>query len=139
MAPSGSELRVDTADAVEVVDVTGAVTDAVPAGLAAGLCHVFVPHTTAGVIVNEHESRLVADLERRLERLVPRDDDYAHDDVDDNAAAHLRSTLLGEGVTLPVRGGELALGRWQSVLLVEGDGPRSRRLTVTCLAGGATG
>jgi secondary thiamine-phosphate synthase enzyme len=82
-------------------------------------------------VVNEHERRLLADLERALERLVPRDDGYDHDAVDDNADAHLRATLLGEHVSVPVEAGELALGTWQSVLLVDCDGPRTRSLRVT--------
>lgn len=127
-------MEISTSERVELVDVTDAVADAVPADLEAGVCHVFVPHTTAGVIVNEPEPGLLADVERLLRRVVPQDDDYAHDRVDNNADAHLRSMLLGESVTVPVSAGELALGTWQSVLFVEGDGPRTRRLHVTTVA-----
>lgn len=122
------ELR--TNDRVDVLDVTSEVRAAVPDG-ADGVCTAFVPHTTAGVVVNEAESRLLADLEAALERLAPRDEGYAHDAVDDNADAHLRATLLGESVSVPVEGGDLALGTWQSVLFVECDGPRTRALEVT--------
>ena len=124
------ELEVATAQRVDVVDVTDRVADAIPDN-ADGICHVFVEHTTAGVIVNEHERRLVGDIERALETLVPRDGGYDHDAIDDNADAHLRATLLGESVTVPVRDGNLALGTWQSIMLIECDGPRERRLTVT--------
>ena len=123
-----------TSERVELLDVTDVVAEAVPADLEAGVCHVFVPHTTAGVIVNEPESGLLADVERLLGRLVPPEEAYEHDRIDDNAAAHLRSMLLGESVTLPVSAGELALGTWQAVLFVEGDGPRTRRLRVTTVA-----
>jgi secondary thiamine-phosphate synthase enzyme len=124
-----TELEVRTADRVDVVDVTAEVAAAVPA-VGSGVCTVFVPHTTAGVVVNEHERRLLADLERALEGLVPRGDGYDHDAVDDNADAHLRAALLGEHVSVPVEDGELALGTWQSVLLVDCDGPRTRSLRV---------
>lgn len=127
--PDSVSIEVSTSERVEVRDVTDAVADAVPAD-ADGVCTVFVPHTTAGVVVNEAESGLLADVERALDRIAPADGDYEHDRVDDNAAAHLRATLLGESVSIPVAGGDLALGTWQSVLLVECDGPRSRSLEV---------
>ncbi|WP_336037176.1 secondary thiamine-phosphate synthase enzyme YjbQ [Halobacterium yunchengense] len=125
------QLDVSTSERVDVVDVTESVRDAVPSAVDRGVCTVFVPHTTAGVVVNEAEPRLLGDVERALEKLVPRRGDYDHDDVDDNADAHLRATLLGESASIPVRDGDLALGTWQSVLFVECDGPRSRRLDVT--------
>jgi len=122
------ETEIRTHERVEVLDVTDAVESALPAD-AAGSHTVFVEHTTCGVTVNEAERRLLGDIERALERLVP-EDGYAHDEIDDNAAAHLRAMLLGPGVTVPVEDGRLALGTWQSVLLVECDGPRTRRLRV---------
>jgi secondary thiamine-phosphate synthase enzyme len=124
-------VQVDTTDRLEVVDVTADVRDALPADVDRGVCTVFVPHTTAGVVVNEAERGLRADLEGLLERLAPRDEGYAHDAVDDNADAHLRATLLGAHVSVPVADGALALGTWQSVLFVECDGPRTRSLEVT--------
>ena len=120
-----------TTDArVAVRDVTADVAQAVPEKVANGVCTVFVPHTTAGVVVNEAERRLLADVEQALERLVPSGEGYDHDSIDDNADAHLRAMLLGESVTVPVEDGELALGTWQSVLFVECDGPRTRRIEV---------
>ena len=123
-------VQVSTGERVQVLDVTGTVADEVPDAMGSGVCTVFVPHTTAGVVVNEAESRLLADLEDALERLVPRGAGYGHDRLDDNADAHLRSMLLGEAATVPVSDGELALGTWQSVLFVECDGPRTRSLEV---------
>lgn len=122
------QLQVSTDERVQVLDVTDRVADAIPED-ADGTATVFVPHTTAGVAVNEAESGLLADLEAALARLVP-DDDYRHDRVDDNADAHLRATLLGSDATIPVDGGALGLGTWQSVLFVECDGPRTRELRV---------
>lgn len=132
--PAGVEsppmsIQVETTDRVDVVDVTNDVRAAVP-DRADGVCTVYVPHTTAGVVVNEAESGLLDDLEDALESLVPRGEGYAHDRIDDNADAHLRAMLLGESASIPVTDGELALGTWQSVLFVECDGPRTRSLEV---------
>jgi secondary thiamine-phosphate synthase enzyme len=122
-------LEIRSEERVEVRNVTDEVAEAVPDG-ADGVCTVFVRHTTAGVVVNEDEDRLLADVEEALERLVPRDGGYRHDDLDGNADAHLRAMLLGSSVSIPVEDGELALGTWQSVLFVECDGPRTRSVTV---------
>jgi secondary thiamine-phosphate synthase enzyme len=124
-------IEVETGERVDLLDVTSEVAAAVTDGVDAGVCTVFVPHTTAGVVVNENEDRLLGDVERLLDELAPRGDDYDHDAIDDNADAHLRATLLGSSVAIPVEDGELALGTWQSVLFVECDGPRTRRLRVT--------
>ncbi|MFC3476556.1 secondary thiamine-phosphate synthase enzyme YjbQ [Halobacterium litoreum] len=124
-------IEVSTSERVEVRDVTDAVRDAIPEDCERGVCTVYVPHTTAGVAVNEPESGLLRDLERALDALVPANGDYDHDRVDDNADAHLRAMLLGESATIPVRDGDLALGTWQAVLFVECDGPRTRSLSVT--------
>lgn len=124
-------IRVRTTDAIEIVDVTSDVARAIPAGVERGVCTVFVPHTTAGVVCNEHETRLRSDIERTLERLAPEDAGYEHDAIDDNAAAHLRAMVLGESVSIPFADGDLALGTWQSVLFVECDGPRTREVEVT--------
>ena len=121
-------LEVRTERRLDVVDVTDRVEDTLP-GDADGTCTVFVRHTTAGVVVNEAESRLLGDVESFLGDLVP-DDGWEHDRIDDNADSHLRALLLGPGETLPVSGGDLDLGTWQSVLLVECDGPRTRTLDV---------
>jgi len=82
-----------------------------------------------GVVVNEAESRLLDDLATALDDLVA-DDGWQHDQIDDNADSHVRAMLVGESVTVPVVDGDLQLGRWQSILAVECDGPRSRTVTV---------
>lgn len=120
--------EVRTEDRLDVVDVTDRVEDAL-AGDAEGTRTVFVGHTTAGIVVNEAESRLLQDVESFLDDLVP-DEGWEHDRLDGNADAHLRALLLGPGETLPVDDGELDLGTWQSVLLVECDGPRTRSVDV---------
>lgn len=129
------EFEVRTEAATDVVDVTGPVEEARADETRAGTCTVFVAHTTAGVVVNEAEPRLLADVENALEVIVPDDGDYRHDELDGNAAAHLRAMLAGESVTVPIVDGELALGTWQSILLVECDGPRQRTVQVVETSG----
>lgn len=122
------EFTVSTDERTQAIDVTSEVAAALPDD-AAGTCTVFVEHTTAGVVVQEAESRLLTDIERAVERLVP-DEGWRHDEIDDNADSHIRATLLGESVTIPVAEGRPALGTWQSVVFVECDGPRRRTVRV---------
>jgi len=122
------EFDVETTERTQVVDVTDRVTAALPAD-STGTCTVFSRHTTAGVCVNEAESRLLDDLADALDDLVP-DEGWRHDRLDGNADAHVRAMLVGNGLSLPVVDGDLDLGTWQSVLLVECDGPRTRTVTV---------
>jgi secondary thiamine-phosphate synthase enzyme len=113
---------------LSVVDVTEEVRTNLPNDTD-GTATVFVRHTTAAVTVNEAESRLLGDFETALLGLVD-DDGWAHDDLDGNADAHLRALLIGPSVTVPVSQGDLDLGTWQSILLVECDGPRERAIDV---------
>lgn len=123
-----TSFEVSTDGRVTTVDLTDRVAAVLPDGTT-GTCTVFVEHTTAGVSINEAEGRLLGDIERVLTELVP-ESGWAHDELDDNADAHLRSMLLGRDVTVPVTDGDLGLGTWQSILLVECDGPRRRTVTV---------
>lgn len=123
-------IQVSTNERVEVVEITDRVANQIPDD-ADGIATVFSEHTTAGVTVNEAEARLLGDVEDALEQLVSERDDWAHDVIDDNADAHLRAMLVGNGPAIPVADGQLQFGTWQSVLLVECDGPRVRTVRVT--------
>lgn len=123
----GCSVRTDSS--IDVVDVTDRVESELPA-VDTGLCTVFVEHTTAAVSINEAEPRLLEDIETFVTGLSA-PDGWKHDALDGNADAHLRSSLLGRSVSVPIRDGELALGTWQSILLIDCDGPRTRTLTVT--------
>ncbi len=93
------------------------------------MCYVYVPHTTAGVTVNESYDPMVArDIECTLSKLVPRLGDYLHEEG--NSAAHVKATLVGSTVTLLINEGALCLGQWQGVYFCEFDGPRTRRVLV---------
>ena len=116
----------------DVIDVTDQVAQVVSeSGVTTGLCHVYVPHTTAGVFINENADPDVTGQVARLEALVPWDNHYRH--AEGNAAAHIKSTLIGTSQTIPVRNGRLALGRWQAIYFAEFDGPRERHFQVTVL------
>jgi len=130
MRTEDASFELSTDRRLQVLDVTDRVADALPAD-ATGTCTVFVRHTTCGVVVNESESRLLGDVETFLREAVP-EDGWAHDELDGNADSHLRALLLGPSETLPVTDGSLDLGTWQSVLLVECDGPRTRTVEVRC-------
>jgi secondary thiamine-phosphate synthase enzyme len=122
------EFTIQTEDRLSVVDITDRVATALPAD-ASGTATVFVRHTTAGVTVNEAESRLLGDFADALDGLVA-DEGWRHDEIDDNADAHVRAMLVGPDVTVPVGDGSPDLGTWQSILLVECDGPRPRTVQV---------
>ena len=114
----------------EMIDITNKVAAAVD-GAGDGLCHVFVPHTTAAVVINEHADPDVArDLTAAYEAMVPQIR-FAH--AEGNSDAHLMATLLGSSVTVPVEDGRLRLGTWQGIFFVELDGPRNRKVWVSLL------
>ena len=122
-------LQVETDATIDVIDVTDQVVGTLP-DIERGVCTVFVKHTPAAVSINEAEPRLLDDIEGFLSSLVP-DEGHSHDELDGNADSHLRTTLLGPSETIPVVDGTLDTGTWQSVLLVECDGPRTRTVSVT--------
>jgi secondary thiamine-phosphate synthase enzyme len=102
-----------------------------------GLCHVMVLHATAAVVVNENDDpNIGVDLVDALGRAVPEHAGWLHDRIDDNAQAHIIASILGPSETVPIENGDLRLGRWQGLMLIELDGPRSpRRIAVTILPG----
>ncbi len=130
-------ISVQTPRRVAFVDITPEVEDAVRTlGVTDGVVVVYVPHTTAGVTINENADPSVrADLESVLGRLVPDDLRYAH--LEGNSDAHVKASLMGSSVTVPLAGGRLGLGTWQGVYFAEFDGPRRRKVHVVALPGPA--
>src|SRR3954469_3085921 len=119
----------------QVVDITGQVEAALEGSGDAAAVLVFVPHTTAGVTINEHADPAVArDFERALERIVGDDWGWEHIEAgEENAPSHVRALLAGPQVLIPLRDGQLALGTWQGIFFCEFDGPRTRTVYVTPL------
>ena len=136
-------LEVQTSKRMEIHDLTETVREMVRAtGVTAGLVTVSTMHTTTAVFVNEPQTALLDDIHDMLERLVPRGEEWKHNDPRysdcdrQNADAHLRAIMLGSSVTLQVAEGALTMGQWQRVLMAELDGPRKRGLVLQVLAAG---
>ncbi len=123
-------LEINTHGRGQALNITGQVAQVVAAaGEGQGWCRVYVPHTTAGVAINEAaDPDVMADVLMTLERLVPWQGGYRH--AEGNSAAHVKSILVGSSVQVPVSGGRLALGTWQGIFFMEFDGPRRRRVLV---------
>ena len=129
------EFRVQTERRSQLVDITELVRDAVADLDGAAAVLVYVPHTTAGVTINEHADPAVArDFEAALERIVSEDWPWQHvEEGEENAPTHIRAAFMGSDALVPVRDGRLALGTWQGIFLCEFDGPRTRSVYVTAL------
>ena len=121
---------IKTRSRVDFQDITLKVKDVVESsGIQSGVCHVFVPHTTAGITVNEHADPSVAqDIAAQLEALVPQHTNYRH--IEGNAPAHIKASLVGNSETLVVENGKLVLGTWQGIFFCEFDGPRNRTMLI---------
>jgi secondary thiamine-phosphate synthase enzyme len=127
-------LHVETTSRVEFKEITETIEKLISqSGVSEGTCLVFVPHTTAAVLINEsYDDSLKMDWDEFLNRLAPRDRDYHHDDG--NCDSHLKAALIGNSKSLFIEHGRLVLGRWQGVFLCEFDGPRRRELRIKIVA-----
>ena len=131
------EIRIRTDRRTQLVDITKQVQDALTTANGAAAALVYVPHTTAGVTINEGADPAVArDFESALEKVV--DDDWEWKHVEDpdgpNAPSHIRASLMSPQILVPLEDGKLALGTWQGIFFCEFDGPRERKVYVTALA-----
>lgn len=126
-----SSLSVSTRSHAELRDITAEVADFVAkSGVREGICTVYIPHTTCGVTINENADPSVKrDILIELDRRIPWEDGYTHSEG--NSAAHLKASLMGFSVSVPVDSGRMMLGTWQGIYLCEFDGPRSRRVTLS--------
>jgi secondary thiamine-phosphate synthase enzyme len=126
-------LHVKTQKRTQLLDVTEVVRRAVEeAAVQDGVCYLYVPHTTAGVIINEHfDPDVATDLEGIFDRLVPKSASYRHSEG--NSDSHAKATLAGASQMIFIEEGKLALGRWQGVFFCEFDGPRERKLWIKVL------
>jgi secondary thiamine-phosphate synthase enzyme len=115
-----------------MIDITDRVSEVVArSGIDEGICHVYVPHATAAIVVNENDDpNLCTDVLEALDRQIP-EGVWRHDRIDGNGAAHIQAAILGPSETIPIAAEQLVLGTWQAIMLVELDGPRERRVVVT--------
>jgi secondary thiamine-phosphate synthase enzyme len=125
------ELTIHTKSRIEMTDITDQIRKLLQQNpIDCGLCHIFVPHTTAAVTINENaDPDVPKDLIQTLERLVPYRGSYHH--AEGNADAHIKTMLTGNAVLVPVNRSRLILGTWQSIFFCEYDGPRTRKILVT--------
>lgn len=129
------EISIKTHSRTDMVIIDSQVQEAIrESGIQEGLCVLWVPHTTAGVTINENaDPDVVRDILYEVNKIVPFQDGYTH--MEGNSAAHIKSSLFGPSLTLIIRDGRPVLGTWQSVYFCEFDGPRSRRLVIKIVEG----
>jgi secondary thiamine-phosphate synthase enzyme len=128
-------LNVKSSKRSEFIDITKDVQEEITeSGVESGLCNIFVPHTTAGVTINEGADPSVqTDMNSILTRISPQDPSYRH--AEGNSDAHMKSSLIGSSVNVPIHEGKMILGTWQAIFFAEFDGPRHRRVTVKLIPG----
>jgi len=126
--------EIETSKRTEVVDITGKIEKIVDkSNIKNGICLIFLPHATASIILEEAESGLMEDIEKMVQKNFPKGMGYRHDRIDDNASSHLASGFIGQSRILPIKNGNLVRGTWQRPMLLELDGPRTRKISVTIL------
>lgn len=130
MSAGWQVVAVETSARTQLKDITKDVARVVKeSGVESGVCHLYVPHTTAGILINESDDPDVArDIGDALDRLVPRSAAYKH--YEGNADSHIKASLVGSSQVVPIEGGKLGLGRWQGIFFCEFDGPRKREVKV---------
>ena len=124
------EITIKTNTQTQILDITTQVQKVVSeSGITEGLCCVFVPHTTAGVTINENADPSVKqDIVMELNKVIPFDDNYSH--LEGNSAAHIKASIIGSSVNIPLKNNNLLLGTWQGICFCEFDGPRTRKFYV---------
>ena len=131
---SFNQINIKTAHRTEMIDITLNVAEIVSDSIDEGLVTIYSPHTTAGITINENADPSVKrDMVISLNKLIPYKDNYAH--MEGNSDAHIKATLTGLSVTIPVINGQMALGIWQGIYFCEYDGPRNRKFIVKTLNG----
>ena len=124
------KIAVQTNTQTQIIDITAQIQKVVrESGISEGLCCVFVPHTTAGVTINENADPSVKhDIIMELNKVIPLNDHYGH--LEGNSAAHIKASIIGSSVNVPVENNNLLLGTWQGICFCEFDGPRKRKVYV---------
>ena len=131
MPPIIETLNIRTRGEKDIINITSLVNDVIKKSkIREGSLLVFTPHTTTALTVNEDEPGLLQDHLNKLSDIVPKGQGYSHDRIDSNAHSHILASIIGCSVSIPIVKGAAALGTWQSILFLELDGPRNRRVTV---------
>lgn len=125
-------ITLSTSKKHQPIDITQEVEDIVDKSkVKEGICFLYVPHATAAITINENaDPNIQTDIIKAINKIVPEHDNYLHDNIDNNAAAHIKSTIIGVSKTIPINNGKLQLGTWQDIFFIEFDGPRSNRKVI---------
>lgn len=122
------KIKINSSKRTEIIDITLKIQAAiVKSKIKDGIINIFSKHSTSAIVVNENEEGLLSDFERILNDIIPSENNYKHDMIDNNADSHLRSFFLGSNASIPITDKELAIGTWQSIFFIELDGPRNNR------------
>ncbi|MDK2798512.1 MAG: hypothetical protein PWP27_611 [Clostridiales bacterium] len=129
------ELSITTKAHTEFVDITDMINESISkSGIKKGVCYIYVPHTTAGVTINENaDPDVVYDMLNQLNKIVPFEDNYRH--MEGNSAAHIKASMMGFSQHVIINNGNLVLGTWQGIYLTEFDGPRRRKVYLKLMEG----
>lgn len=132
---SYQEFSLKTNKRIEYIDITGRLQEAVnDSGVLEGVCLIHIPHTTAGITINENaDPDVVRDINQHLSKLIPAHDHFQHSEG--NSDSHIKSTLTNPSLSVIIHKGRLMLGTWQGIYFCEYDGPRSRQVFVKCMKG----
>jgi secondary thiamine-phosphate synthase enzyme len=124
------EIAIRTNARTQILDITAQIQEVIDgSGISKGLCYIFVPHTTAGITINENaDPNVKKDILMELNKIVPFNDNYNH--LEGNSAAHIKASLMGFSLNIIIKNGQLLLGTWQGICFCEFDGPRTRHLYV---------
>lgn len=127
------EIFVSSIRKEQLIDITSEIYKVViDSKVKNGLCTIFIPHATAGIIINESaDPEIEHDILKALSIMVPKHETWRHDRIDNNAVAHIKASIVGPSVAIPVKNGKLQLGTWQCIFVADFDGPRERRIIVT--------
>ncbi len=128
-------LELTTTKRNDFIDITGEISGVLSrARIESGLCYIHIPHSTAGITINENADPTVqADIESKLNKMIPKSEKYTH--PEGNSDSHIKSSLIGTTLTLIVEKGSLVLGTWQGIYFCEFDGPRDRMIYIKTIEG----
>ena len=130
------KIKINSSKRTEIRDITLEVQSAIDKSkVNNGIINIFSKHSTSAIVINENEKGLLSDFERILKDIVPNDNSYQHDMIDNNADSHLRSFFIGSSQSIPINNKKLAIGTWQSVFFIELDGPRNSRIIELTIIG----
>ena len=129
------QITINTNKKQELIDITDKIQEIVEkSNIKDGICFLYLAHTSAALMIQENaDPNLCDDILKELDKIIPLHNNYKHDKIDGNAAAHIKSSIIGPSEAIPIKNGRLMLGQWQGITLAEFDGPRNRNIIITII------